>query len=255
MSEPDSPLQSLIERLKTLAQANQRDPLDSGSSASEPELARFGSLHLTSRRIVQCYPWQQSTAPLSRIVRVDVKRIHNRTWFLLAIFCALAGWSMKLWLELETFLVVGTSGALLCLLFYMLSRRTRLMVSLEDGSSLQVAVRNKHFTQASRFANIVCRVATLWEPPLERSTTEISTAMPSRAALEIEDVEDDEYDTDDPEESGLDPATEVDRGKAETPEKGALPWPDQLSSAEDPTVEIKRPPAGWLKMDEPAQNG
>ena len=88
---------------------------------------------------------------------------------------------MRLWLELETFIVVGMCGALVCLLFYMLSRRTRLMVSLEDGSSLQVAVRNKHFTQASRFANIVCRVATLWEPPRETPIPELSAAVPSRA--------------------------------------------------------------------------
>ena len=250
MTELDSPQQRILARLKDLTQRNQRDPLDSGSSTAEPELARFGSLHLTSRRLVQSYPWQQSTAPLSRVVRVDVKRIHNRTWLLLAMFCALAGWSMKLWLELETFLMIGVSGALVCLLFYMLSRRTRLMISLEDSSSLQVAVRNKHFTQASRFANIVCRVATLWEPPREPSTTELSTAVPSRAALEIEE----DYDDDIEEESSLDPVTEID---PEESGSDALYDPKSVSpqprASEEPTVKTSVPPKGWLKMEEPAQ--
>ena len=251
MTELDSPQQRILARLKELMQRNQRDPLDSGSSTAEPELARFGSLHLTSRRLVQCYPWQQSTTPLSRVVRVDVKRIHNRTWLLLAMFCALAGWSMKLWLELETFLMIGVSGALVCLLFYMLSRRTRLMISLEDSSSLQVAVRNKHFTQASRFANIVCRVATLWEPPRERSTTELSTALPSRAAIEIEEDYDDDLEDD---QSSLDPVTEIDPGESvSNGSYDSSPLSSHSSSSEEPTVKISVPPKGWLKMEEPAQ--
>jgi len=137
----------------------------------------------------------------------------------MALLCGLSGWGFQLYLELELFMLVGISGASLCFFFYLMSRRTLLKVGLEDGSSLDMAVRNKHFAQASQFANIVCRVCTHWEPPRPSISVEPSIPSISKAQIEIEDLEDLE----------------------------------DLEESEEPTVEVsKPPPAGWLKLEEPA---
>ena len=201
MTDPNTPTPGFLGRIMVLFQRNKRDPLDSGSATPEPELARFGSLRLTPRRLVQSYSWRQSTAPLSRVVRVDVQRVHTRTWLIIMIFCILAGWGAMQWTKVEGCMAVGLCGAGFAFIFYLVSRRTKLTVSLEDGSDMTVAVRNKHFVRASRFANIVCRVSTLWEPPRDRETNmlDVPKQGTSRAAIEIVD----EYETTD-EESNVD---------------------------------------------------
>ena len=205
MTDSDKSESNFMGRLLTRFQRNKRDPLDSGSSTPEPELARFGSLRLTPRRIVQSYTWRQSTAPLSRVVRVDVRRVHTRTWLIIMLFCAVSGWGTMVWTGIEDFKTIGIAGSAISFFFYLASRRTRLTVSLEDGSDMTVAIRNKHFVRASRFANIVCRVCTLWEPPRDReaSLPDIPMRGRSRAAIEIVD-EDDPVSEDDPRQSKKD---------------------------------------------------
>ena len=244
-------------RIKYWLKRNKRDPLDCGSASPEPELARFGSLRLTPRRIVQSYSWQQSTAPLSRVIRVDVSRVHTRTWLFIGALCFLIGWGLDEWQDFEPFLLAGGSAAGVASLFYLLSRRTRLTISLEDGSSMKVAVRNKHFTLASQFANVVCRVSAHWDPRDLPPTAEPRTAphlsKPSTASLEIED--DDEWEQDEP---PMPTAVAQPKGDPPLPQielptdAFAANESDDLTEEhlpkEGPTVRIKRPPAGWARL-------
>ena len=105
------------------------------------------------------------------------------------------------WQDFDPFFLAGASAAAVALLFYLLSRRTRLTIRLEDGSTMQVAVRNKHFTLASQFANVVCRVSTHWEPrdltPNKEPRVAPRLTKSSAASLEIEDDElDDDWESD-----------------------------------------------------------
>jgi hypothetical protein len=172
----------------------------------------------------------------------------------MAILCLMCGWSLRLWMAMELFMHVGLAGAGFSAFIYLLSRRTRLRVSLEDGTELQVAVRNKHFGQASRFANIVCRVCTHWEPR-ERGVIEPLRLTPSKAELQIEEDEDEEEDL--PFE--LDPVTELDTDISAARQEEPLPQAEpmaiespEVGEADEPTVEIRKTPAGWIKLQEPA---
>jgi hypothetical protein len=171
----------------------------------------------------------------------------------MATLCLLSGWGMQIWQELELFMLVGISGGSVCLFFYLLSRRTRLTINLEDGSEIDMAVRNKHFSQASQFANIVCRVCTMWEPTRPSVPLDSSNQPSSKATIEIEDDDmelelelelDSELEQDTAARVKLAPALE---------ENPTTLITEAVEEGDEPTVEVSNPPpAGWLKMEEPA---
>ena len=253
-------LNRALARMRYWLKRNKRDPLDCGAATPEPELARFGSLRLTPRRIVQSYSWQQSTAPLSRIVRVDVSRVHTRTWLLVGALCFLIGWGLDEWQDFDPFFLAGASAAAVALLFYLLSRRTRLTIRLEDGSTMQVAVRNKHFTLASQFANVVCRVSTHWEPrdltPNKEPRVAPRLTKSSAASLEIEDDElDDDWESDSTSEtmsaetrSSPPPSLQVELPNDAVTGDESDDMTEEHAPKEEPTVQVKRPPAGWARL-------
>ena len=127
---------------------------------------------------------------------------------------------------------------------------------------MKVAVRNKHFTLASRFANIVCRACTHWEPRERISNPEsrVSPSLPKTSKASIQ-IEDEDHPSDEDE---LDPATEIietqpdpeSQRMAEPPTEDLSGRDTELNrevtdSGEAPTIEVKPKPAGWIQLEDP----